>query len=218
MSRLSKRLTRSIRRRLQSPAGYQAWKEARARKLWNKSDGVQSPPHDFKASVVRSHARQFGKRVLVETGTYRGDMIRAVRGEFDAVHSIELGQDLYDAAVRRFEGDDEVTIHQGDSGEILAAVLEHVDETCLFWLDGHYSGGVTACGTESTPILRELEAIRAHPAIDHVILIDDARCFTGAEGYPTMDELRDRVEALWPSFRFNVVDDIIRIHRPKSSK
>jgi len=110
-----------------------------------------------------------------------------------------------------------VHIHQGDSGEVLGAVIAPLEEPCLFWLDGHYSGGITALGAESTPILRELEAIAAHPIPAHVILIDDARCFTGTDGYPTIDDLGALARRLWPDCEFRVADDILRILPPASA-
>jgi len=48
---------------------------------------------------------------------------------------------------------------------------------------------------------------------DHVILIDDAREFTGANDYPTIDELRKFVGDSMPGFHLEVRDDIVRIHK-----
>jgi hypothetical protein len=82
----------------------------------------------------------------------------------------------------------------------------------LFWLDGHYSGGITAKGPLDTPIVKELDSILNHSVTGHVILIDDARCFVGENDYPTIDELREILHTERPRWVFEVKDDIIRIH------
>jgi hypothetical protein len=46
-----------------------------------------------------------------------------------------------------------------------------------------------------------------------VILIDDARCFTGENDYPTLDELKSFVAERKPNHKFSVEHDIIRIHK-----
>jgi hypothetical protein len=149
--------------------------------------------------------------VFVETGTYRGDMVAAVRGDFERIYSIELGRELHALAERRFAGDPRITILQGDSGDVLRGLLARLDRPALFWLDSHFSDADTARSSLITPIRRELEHILAHPlARRHVILIDDARLFTGEDDYPTMDTLRSTMRAAGFS-RCEVKDDIIRI-------
>jgi hypothetical protein len=48
----------------------------------------------------------------------------------------------------------------------------------LFWLDGHYSGGVTARGGLGAPVVRELVASFASKR-RRILLFDDARLFDG---------------------------------------
>jgi hypothetical protein len=86
----------------------------------------------------------------------------------------------------------------------------------LFWLDGHYSAGITAQGNSDTPVMIEVEAILEHKITGHVILIDDARCFNGTQDYPTLDELRELFVRARPGYEFSVLNDVIRIH-PKTS-
>mgnify|MGYP001369983704 CR=1 FL=1 len=42
---------------------------------------------------------------------------------------------------------------------MLKNIIKNIDKPALFWLDGHYSGGVTGMGDNETPILEELEQI-----------------------------------------------------------
>ncbi len=64
---------------------------------------------------------------------------------------------------------------------------------------------------------QELFAIFSHPIKNHVILIDDARCFIGQNDYPELDILKQYVLEKRPEFIFDVGEDIMRIH-PKVNK
>jgi hypothetical protein len=189
--------------------GRQDREEMRA---WIAMGRPPRPPQVVKSQVVRDNARKFSTAIMIETGTYRGDMVEACRKSFRHIYSIELSEELYESARQRFSSLDRVTILQGDSAQVLPGLLARIGEPCLFWLDAHYSGGVTAQGRVLTPIFDELERILAHPVPGHVILIDDACDFVGTEGYPTIAELRVFVHTHRPGWVFEVRDDIIRIH------
>ncbi len=175
------------------------------------------PPDLFKQSVVKEYAGRFKLGTLVETGTYLGFMVDAVKNTFNRIYSIELEEALFRRAAKKFSRYGHISILQGDSGEVLSGLLGSLHEPCLFWLDAHYSSGAafkTARGTLETPIVTELSHILSHPkAAEHVILIDDAREFTGANDYPTIAELERMVRNLQPAFGLEVRDDIVRIHR-----
>jgi hypothetical protein len=179
---------------------------------WRASDRLGPPPHIIKAETIRDYGRRFGARVLIETGTFHGAMVHQQRRAFQRIISIEIDEALHQKAVRLFARYPHIEILRGDSGEVIPRVLALIDEPCVFWLDGHYSGGITGRGTADTPIAKELAHIFAHRVRDHVILIDDARHFTGENDYPTLDALRAFVLGQRPGWRFEVADDIIRIH------
>lgn len=178
---------------------------------WLRGGRPVPPPHLVKVITVREYARAFDLDVLVETGTYMGDMIRESRRTFRQIISIELDPALCARARHLFKASPQVSIVEGDSGEKLAQVLTGVDRRALFWLDGHYSGGITARGIEDSPIARELAAIADHDVKGHVVLIDDARAFTGDDGYPSIRELLALARRLFPSSQSTVADDIVRI-------
>jgi hypothetical protein len=157
---------------------------------WRMSGRQKVPPPVIKRAFLRRCARRGGLRVFVETGTFEGGTLEALRGSFDELHSIELSQTLYERAVAKFRDDPKIRIWLGDSGEIIPHVLEKISDPALFWLDGHFSGGNTARGVEDTPIRSELAHIAGHFLKDrHVVVIDDARLFNGTDGYPTLDDL-----------------------------
>jgi len=171
------------------------------------------PPHAVKRREVKTYAQQHACRILVETGTFLGEMVSAMRPHFARIVSIELSPKLFRRAQRKFASDRRVSIIQGDSGKVLSSVLKEIAEPCLFWLDGHYSEGITAKGDRETPILQELEHIFQHPVENHVILIDDARCFNGTRDYPTLAQLERFMRERRPGWQFEVSDDIIRFHK-----
>ena len=189
-----------------------AREDSRVCKEWTKAGKPLPPPPAVKRQVVKQHARRFRIRVFVETGTYLGDMVHAVRNIFVRIYSIELSPDLYRKAQGRFAGCRHIVLIQGDSGKLLKDILQKVAEPCLFWLDGHYSAGETAKGEADTPPWQELSSIAGHRlALRHVILIDDARHFTGQGDYPTVQAIESMARSLGYD-RVVVEDDIIRIH------
>ena len=184
---------------------------------WYDDPAGRGPaPHRLKVQTLREYARRYALKTLIETGTYYGDTIWRVRRDFARIVSIEIDPVLAGNARRRFSGDRHVEFVIGDSGEKLPEVLARTTERCLFWLDGHYSGEITGRGDLDSPIVAELKHIWAHPVPDHVILVDDARDFTGQGGYPTIDGLRAAVKRERPAWSFEVRDDIIRICPPST--
>ncbi|MCK5739211.1 hypothetical protein KAH55_08520 [bacterium] len=178
---------------------------------WEKDGRPAPPPHIVKQRTIRSFAEKFELKILIETGTYYGDMVEAMKGDFNQVYSIELCDELYEKAKKRFDGDGNVRIIHGDSGVELGKLTGMIEEPTLFWLDGHYSAGVTAKGDKDTPIYEELTHIfNAHPSKD-VIIIDDARCFGNDPAYPSIEELSDFIKANRPHANIEVKDDSIRI-------
>ncbi len=187
-------------------------RDRKAMRSWEKLGRSTPPPHIVKETLIKDYARRFNLKVLVETGTYLGDMVYAMKRSFSRILSFELDQALCEQAQRRFAADDHIEIIHGDSGQLIEKYLTTIDGPCLFWLDGHYSGGITARGSLETPIMSELSHILSHPIDGHVILIDDARCFTGRNDYPTLAELQSFVSERKSGWQFSVDKDVIRIH------
>lgn len=188
--------------------GHQASKEL---DQWELNGGSGVPvPHLIKQRIIERYRQQSGAKVLIETGTAFGAMVRAQLGKFERIHSVELSEVLWRKAVARFKDHGHVSIHQGDSGKVLADLVPKLDATALFFLDGHYSAGVTARGDVDCPIDAELASILVSP-YPHVLLIDDARLFVGRNDYPTLDALRETILAKRPGSSFEVELDMIRV-------
>lgn len=181
---------------------------------WIRRGRPVPPPHIVKQWCVLEYGRKFNLLVLVETGTYQGEMVRTVRSDFREIYTIELSDTLYAKASQLFASFPHIHVMQGDSAKALGNVLTQVQEPCLFWLDAHYSGEGTALGDQETPLLAELDCIFDHMVRNHVILIDDARCFDGRGTYPALAEIEALVRKHRPAWVCKVQDDIIRIHLP----
>ena len=176
---------------------------------WVKAGKPVPTPHCVKEKAVKKYAQRYNLQTFIETGTYLGDMVNAVKNSFNNTYSIELQQALHAKAAKRFSRHNHIQIIHGDSSIELNKLLKNIDEPCLFWLDGHYSSGETAKGKKETPILEELIHIFNHKNKEHVILIDDAREFVGKNDYPTLGELKAFVMDKRPDYSFEVTDDII---------
>ncbi|CAM3762160.1 hypothetical protein [Cytobacillus oceanisediminis] len=179
---------------------------------------LESKPYRIRPETVKKYSEKFNINFLIETGTYQGAMVEANLNNFTKIISIELEENLYKAAKLKFSNYPHVKIVYGDSAKVLREILKFIHVPCIFWLDGHYVPDSldTARGESDTPIMEELNQILSHHVRDHVILIDDARCFIGPNpvlnDYPTIQELRTFVGKKRPDLKFQVEDDIIRIH------
>ena len=92
-------------------------------------------------------------------------------------------------------------------------VVESISGATIFWLDAHYSGGVTG-GDGHVPIYAELDRVMVFPD-RHVVIIDDMRCFDGTDGYPTQADalayLRER------GYEAVITNDLLQAY-PKNAR
>lgn len=178
------------------------------------------PPGDrysfYKRRRIIVEGMKYGCSTFVETGTYLGGTVQSVRHHFAKVYSVELSKELFQRADKRFRNTSNVKILHGDSGIELNAIIPLVVGRAIFWLDGHYSGGNTACGATSCPLVAELDVIGRHERTDHVILIDDARLFGADPAYPTLGEAERMLLLINPTYQVTVEHDCI-VARPQTS-
>ena len=178
---------------------------------WEKFGRPVPPPHQVKEAMVADFGQSKSISTLIETGTYLGDMIMKQKDNFSKIISVELSKELWKKAVMRFKDFNHIEIVNGDSSVELKNVLRRIEDPVVFWLDGHYSGGITAKGESNCPIYGELDAIFETNRKDHVILIDDARLFNGQNDYPTMQQIEGYVRKHWPECGIETHSDIIQI-------
>lgn len=150
----------------------------RERYQWRKRGFDMPAPQGVKWAVLRRYG--FARGDWIETGTYLGDTTAVLARDARHVWSIEPEPTLARKASARFANTTQVTIVHGTSEDRLGDVLDAVNgEPVSFWLDGHYSAGVTFQGETDTPIRQELELIekRLSGWKSVAVLVDDVRCF-----------------------------------------
>lgn len=179
-------------------------------KKWEQEGRPLPVSNLAKQEVLREFQKKYSIKTFVETGTYFGDTLYSLSSDFDVLYSIELSEYYYKRAKKRFKNNDRVHLLQGDSGEVLKEVVPKLKSQAIFWLDGHYSGGLTAKGEKECPIYEELTSIFLSP-FEHLIFIDDARLFVGKNDYPTIQEMTDFVKLQKSFYNFFVKNDCIRL-------
>ncbi len=158
----------------------------------NRKYAAPAPPFVKQIVLVRNSVPA---ATWIETGTYLGDTTELLSHFASVVYSIEPEPTLYDRAVARFRTFKNVNLLKGLSETILPTLLPELMGNVNFWLDGHYSAGITFKGPRDTPIAEELSAIAKNLARFQqvTVLVDDVRCFNPRNPeyatYPTPDFL-----------------------------
>ncbi|CAN5632002.1 hypothetical protein BH10ACT10_BH10ACT10_02920 [soil metagenome] len=178
---------------------------------WMRRGYSMPAPQRVKWAVLDRYGA--GVDVWVETGTFRGETTAHLAGQAPRVYSIEPSAELARGATTTFAGNPRVTILHGVSEVELPKVLEGLaGGSVAFWLDGHFSAGITFQGDADTPIREELAAIEQHRAKFSrvVVLVDDVRCFE-----PTDPEYSHYPDRSWlvgwadrNQLRWNIEHDI----------
>lgn len=167
---------------------------------------------DFsKAKLIDKYINKYKLDIFVETGTFKGDTLYRLKDRFKELYSIELSDYYYELALKRFHDIKNIHLIKGDSGEKIESLVKNIQKSIFFWLDGHYSSGLTAKADLDTPIMTELEIIfnNNQNNLKHVILIDDARLFTGANDYPTFRNLKNYLISRDSRYSVFIKNDII---------
>jgi predicted O-methyltransferase YrrM len=177
---------------------------------WKLRGEPERSPHLVKQRTVMEYARRYGLRALVETGTYYGEMVAAMKDHFDEIHSVEYDSRLAQRAQNKFARQPHIHIHRGDSQQVVPEILRSLRQSALFWLDAGYYGWAGLQGDKGR-LTSELEAILRHSVVGHVILMDDARGLNGENGAPSVPELTARIQAEFPGRMVEVKHDILRV-------
>jgi hypothetical protein len=134
-------------------------------------------------SIVNRLLQNYSITTFVETGTYRGTTTVWASRNFNKVYTIEKSEDLWKAAKSKFSELNNVNFLLGDSREIIKSLVSELNPPILFWLDAHWSGGVTYGEEDECALIGELELIKNIEG-DKFIFIDDARLFLSPPPHP----------------------------------
>jgi hypothetical protein len=189
---------------------YNNFKQFKELKSWGKRAYNSPSPHFIKQSCILRNS--YKNSTWVETGTFLGQTTQLISQHCKFVYSIEPEPTLFKNAYEYFRQYDNVEIINGLSEKIFPDLLPKINGDVNFWLDGHYSAGITFKGPKDTPILEELSCIKDN--LKHFnkvcILIDDVRCFNPKiqeySQYPSILTLIDW--ALDNNFDWHIEHDI----------
>ena len=113
---------------------------------------------------------------FIETGTYNGDTTFALEQYFDKLYTIEFSEQYYYNTKNKYNGN-KINFILGDSSVVFEKLLPNITDKCIFFLDGHWSGGDTGRSNKDCPLEEEITHINNLYQNDGIIIIDDFRLF-----------------------------------------
>ena len=135
---------------------------------------------------------------FIESGTYLGQTCRLIARKFPdtLVDTIEVDENLFNYLRHSEKGkDSNIRYWKGDSRVVLKELLDiRFHDRTLFWLDGHYSQGITSSGLSETPLFDELSIIQDYLQNSNakcMIVIDDVNNLDKNPNYPTNTFIKD---------------------------
>ena len=173
-------------------------------------------PHSYsKVRQIRALAHRTGSRHFIETGTYLGNTAMRCSKSFERVITIELDPSLFRQARDYLAKRPNVLCLEGDALTLLPVVLARPEVTdALVFLDGHFSGGVTAHGDLAEPACEEVSVLAGYKDKINGVIIDDFRCFGRDAGWPKRSVLLKSIEdAFGDDFDYAVHLDQVLIWR-----
>ncbi|WP_156671426.1 MULTISPECIES: class I SAM-dependent methyltransferase [unclassified Mycobacterium] len=195
-------ILQSIRDTLNSARSTQSLEPNRwaAASGWFRGEHLTSPPAIAKQRHLLNVFRSRRHHILIEAGTYKGETTAFFAQHAEHVYSVELHQELFAAAEKRFAAQSNVTLIHGDSLiEIPKLVANCQGDPPLVFLDGHFSGMGTAEGIEMEPAESTLRKLTDVAPPGTTIVIDDLRLFgSGLAGFPQLDTITAAARTAFP--------------------
>jgi hypothetical protein len=157
----------------------------------NKTNGALSQPKYINKSILAAIiGMRNKKKYFVETGTYIGKSTYNIQQLFKKVYTCEASKDLHDAAKQLFllTKSHNIKIYLGDSRLFLKSLSKKICNNSIFFLDAHYSMGITSRKYGTCPLLDELKII-FDKSSEGIIVVDDLRTMNGKNGYPNLFDI-----------------------------
>jgi hypothetical protein len=143
--------------------------------------------------------------VFVESGTFRGVTAARCARLFERVFTVELDPHLFVEAKEHLQSLKNVEVIHGDAAkEIPQLFATGRVINALVFLDGHFSGGNTACGDTPEPAIQELEALATYRDYICAVIVDDFRCFGVEPGYPRKSNLLRAAEKYYEQYGYGI--------------
>ena len=161
-------------------------------------------------SATKDVFKKYVKNIFIETGSYRGDGVgNALAVGFKRAYSIELSPELWAYCVNLYEHNPNAVFLRGYSPDYLKVLMGNIHEPVTIWLDAHYSGGDTAKGVETSPVMKELEVIRSHPVKTHTIMIDDIGDWEKYGYGITVESAKEFIRTINKDYRFILEEGVV---------
>ena len=155
---------------------------------YSKTYCAPPAPHFVKQSLLLRHGIK--NCTWIETGTYLGSTTKMLSSKYHHVHTIEPSQKCLSIAKDYIGSAKNITFYNGTSEDCIETACAAVEGDVCFWLDGHYSAGITFQGDADTPIVHELATIGKYlnRYRSVVLIIDDIRCsHLDSDHYPSLN-------------------------------
>ena len=98
---------------------------------------------------------------------------------------------------------------------MMKEVVSVLSGPSIFWLDGHFSFGITAGQERECPLLEELSSLGSISSSD-IILVDDANMFSApapsphrSEHWPSLSQVFDALQKINPRFYIAILENAI---------
>jgi hypothetical protein len=113
---------------------------------------------------------------FIETGTLDGETTFSLEPYFNKLYTIEISEQYYNKTKNKYSGN-KINFILGDSSIVFESLLPNITDKCIFFLDGHWSGGDTGHSDKDCPLDEEITHINNFFTNDAIIIIDDFRLF-----------------------------------------
>lgn len=158
---------------------------------------------------------KYAIKTFFETGTYMGSTSIRSASMFNKVITVELNNELFKKALEKFENLQlkNIIIYNNNSENIIKDYCNNAKESTVFWLDAHYSAGVTSGKDVPSPLLTELKSIM-NSELEHFIIVDDVRfiCINMSDSihrYPSIIEITDAVKECGSKYEISIFNDCL---------
>lgn len=179
---------------------------------------------DFLAKLQDNYTKY---NCFIETGTLNGDTIFTLEPYFEKLFTIEVSEKYYNDTKNIYIGN-KINFLLGDSNIVFQNLLPTITDKCIFFLDGHHSGGDTGKSEKDCPLVEEITHINNLFQNESIIIIDDYRLFgldstSGMLGEDwsdinketILDILKSRIEKVYHLDSDMAKDDRLIIHIQK---
>jgi len=150
-------------------------------------------------------------KIFVETGTAYGQTLQEIQPYFKKIFTVEISEKLWEwlqPQIQQFENVEHVL---GDSLIEIPKFLEtlHKDDKVFFWLDAHWSQGLSSKNDLDCPLIEECVIIdKQYKADIGLVVIDDVRMFGTHNNEDWTEITNDAVQSSFKNFKILVSEEI----------